>query len=212
MSDERRKQLVLLTLMVALLALAAGFATGAWGKVEPIRQISLVDTNFLSTAPARVSYSEMVRRKDDLSDFDCYACHEKNKPPVIRYDTNLNIIIPKEHETIKLGHGSHKRNNNCYNCHDEHNLERFQARDGKELKFADSSQLCGSCHGPTYRDWDAGIHGRTSGFWLRSAGDFARRDCVECHNPHSPKFQPRQPAPGPHPLREPEPRVASTKH
>lgn len=213
MTNENRKQLVLSVLIVALLALAVGFATEAWGRRNALPNIPLVDIAFLDTAPARVSYSELVRKKEDLSDFDCYGCHEKSKPPVIKYDTNHVIIIPKEHSgTIVMGHGNHNRNNNCYNCHDENNLERFQARDGRELKFSESTRLCGSCHGPTYRDWEAGVHGRTSGHWLRSAGDIVRRDCVECHNPHSPKFQPRKPAPGPHPLRVPEHNVAQIKH
>ena len=134
------------------------------------------------------------------SDYDCYACHERGKPPPIRYDTNHTIIIPKEHANLVMGHGRHERNNNCFNCHNEHNLEQFQTRDGREMKVAESTALCGSCDGPTYRDWEAGIHGRTSGHWARELGDYLRRDCVECHNPHAPKFPGRKPAPGPHPL------------
>src|SRR5256885_10239100 len=54
-----------------------------------------------------------------LSDFDCYACHERNKPPPLRFDDNHNLIIPKEHSDLVMGHGSHNRNNLCFNCHDE---------------------------------------------------------------------------------------------
>jgi hypothetical protein len=99
-----------------------------------------------------------------------------------------------------MGHGRHDRNNNCYNCHNEGNFEVFQTRDGRDLKFAQSTYLCGSCHGPTLRDWEAGAHGRTSGYWDRDLGPIDRKDCVNCHNPHSPRFPGRQPAPGPHPL------------
>ena len=55
-----------------------------------------------------------------------------------------------------MGHGEQGRNNNCFNCHDETNLELLQTRDGRVVKFQDSPQLCGSCHGPTYEDWEAG--------------------------------------------------------
>jgi hypothetical protein len=143
-----------------------------------------------------------VSAGEDLSDFDCYACHERGKPPVLRFDTNQNLIVPKEHPDIVMGHGSHGRNNNCFNCHNESNLELLQTRDGHEIKFADSPALCGSCHGPTYRDWDAGVHGRTSGYWDRSLGAAQRKACVNCHNPHSPRFPGRHPAPGPHQLHE----------
>lgn len=159
-----------------------------------------VDTAFLDTAPWRRSYADLVRAKEDLSDFDCYLCHDRNEPPPIRYDDNHNLIIPEEHETIKMGHGSQQRNNHCFNCHDESNLLAFYTRDGRSLQFAESTPLCGSCHGPTYHDWEAGAHGRTSGYWDRSRGEAVRLDCVNCHDPHSPRIPSRPPAPGPHPL------------
>jgi len=192
---------VVVVLVASFLALACAFSLNLFGRVAPLPNIPLVDPQFTSPDTVRASYAAMVSKKADLSDFDCYACHERNKPPPIRYDTNHSIIIPKEHETIKMGHGRHDRNNNCYNCHNENNLEHFQTRDGRQLTFAESTPLCGSCHGPTYRDWQAGIHGRTSGHWRREVGEYKRQECVDCHNPHSPKFPPRQPAPGPNPLR-----------
>ena len=200
MNDARKSSIVLGILVFSLIALCAGFLLNLWGRPARPYSIPLVDPSFLDTAPVRESYAELVRKKEDMSDYDCYACHERGKPPPIRYDTNHTIIIPKEHANLVMGHGRHERNNNCFNCHNEHNLEQFQTRDGRELKFAESTALCGSCHGPTYRDWEAGIHGRTSGHWARELGAYQRRDCVECHDPHAPKFPGRKPAPGPHPL------------
>lgn len=210
---KRRDHLatVLTVLSLAFAGLAIAFSLDLWGHTTPLRVIPLVDPAFIETDTVRDSYAELVRKKEDLSDFDCYGCHEKGNPPPIRYDTNHVIIIPKEHVNIEMSHGRHNRNNNCFNCHDEHNLEHFQTRDGRELKFAESTPLCGSCHGPTYRDWEAGVHGRTSGYWQRVSGTRERRDCVECHNPHNPKFPGRQPAPKPNPLRE-QPRAASEGH
>jgi hypothetical protein len=118
-----------------------------------------------------------------------------------RYDANHRIIIPKEHANIAMGHGSHDRNNLCYNCHNEANLLTLQVRDGRELPFNNSPPLCGSCHGPTYRDWEAGAHGRTSGYWDLSKGPIERLACVNCHDPHAPRIPTREPAPGPHALR-----------
>ena len=160
-----------------------------------------MDTNFLSTATVRQAYPDLVRAGADLSDFDCYACHEKGKPPTLRYDANGKLIIPKEHSDIVMGHGKHGRNNNCFNCHNETDLTLLQTRDGRKVTFSNSQLLCGSCHGPTYEDWEAGAHGRTSGYWDRSLGPMDRKICVNCHNPHSPHFPGRKPAPGPHLLR-----------
>ncbi len=107
----------------------------------PRPAIPLVDTNFLDTFTTRQSYADLVRAGADLSDFDCYACHDKKKPPPLRLDTNGNIIVAKEHADIVMGHGQHGRNNNCFNCHNETNLVLLQPRDGRELKFADSTTI-----------------------------------------------------------------------
>ena len=110
-----------------------------------------------------------------------------------------------------MGHGSHDRNNLCYNCHNEQNLLTLQVRDGREVKFDNIPELCGSCHGPTYRDWEAGVHGRISGNWDRSQGPFTRLACASCHDPHAPDIPTREPAPGPHPMRSAENTSAGTR-
>lgn len=179
------------------------FLADLLGTPSAPQPIQLVATNFLDKSTVRRSYADLIQAKEDLSDFDCYTCHEKGRAPILRFDTNQNLIVPKEHSNIVMHHGSHERNNNCFNCHNELNLELLQTRDKRELRLSDSTPLCGSCHGPTYRDWEAGVHGRTSGNWDRSQKEAVidRKNCVNCHNPHSPKFPGRKPAPGPHPLR-----------
>jgi len=202
MTANAKTGITLAVLCGTFSVLALGFLSDAGGRHLTPPAIPLVDTNFLDRATTRRSYADLVRAGEDLSDFDCYACHEKTKPPPLRLDTDGNIIVAKEHPDIVMGHGQHGRNNNCYNCHNETNLVLLQPRDGRELKFEDSPKLCGSCHGPTLRDWEAGAHGRTSGYWNRKPQADDRKVCVNCHNPHSPRFPSRKPAPGPHPLRE----------
>ncbi len=187
-------------LSVAFFFLAMAFYIGWWGPPVRLPEIPLVDTNFISTATARQSVADLMRSGGDTSGLDCYACHDQKKPTKLKMDADGNMIVPKEHEDIVMGHGRHHRNNNCYNCHDENNLELLQTRDGRHLKIVESPALCGSCHGPTYRDWEAGVHGRTSGYWKRDLGAIDRKVCTSCHNPHSPAFPPRAPAPGPHVL------------
>jgi formate-dependent nitrite reductase cytochrome c552 subunit len=200
MNSKTKTSVTLIVSAVIFSGLTAAFLLDFLAKPAPLYSIALVDTNFLSTATVRRSYADLARAGEDLSDFDCYACHERGKPPRLRFDTNENLVVPKEHSDVVMGHGSHGRNNNCFNCHNESNLELLQTRDGHEVKFADSPALCGSCHGPTYRDWEAGAHGRISGYWDRELGAADRKLCVNCHNPHSPRFPSRPPAPGPHPL------------
>lgn len=210
----RRTNWVLGGITVGFLALAAALLASPW-KSPSRPKIPLVDPSFLEQTAWRKSYSDLVREKADLSDFQCYVCHEKKNPPPLRYDEQHVLIVPDEHSDIKMGHGTHNRNNLCYNCHNENDLLTFSIRDGNELKFEESSRLCGSCHGPNYRDWEAGVHGRMNGYWNHKLGDFRRLDCVNCHNPHAPKIPTRKPAPPPHPLRlpllpEPQPTAATT--
>jgi hypothetical protein len=197
-----RINLLLAGLIAGFLGLALLLVANLWGRPVPPRKLPLVDPEFLASTPFRQSYANLVAAKEDLSDYDCYACHEKNKPPPIVFDANHRIVIPKEHKNITMGHGSHDRNNLCYNCHNEGNLLTLQVRDGRELKFDNSTPLCGSCHGPTYRDWEAGAHGRTGGFWDHTRGAPQRLACVNCHDAHAPRIPTRAPAPGPHALRE----------
>ena len=183
--------------------LTALLLSNSWGHPPARQQIALVDKAVLEKTPWRQTYADLVQAKEDMSDFDCYGCHDKKKPPVLRFDAHSILIVPEEHKNIVMGHGSHNRNNLCYNCHNEGNLETFQVRDGHELKFADSTQLCGSCHGPNYRDWEAGAHGRINGYWNTTLGEAKKLACANCHNPHAPRIPTRNPAPGPHALRTP---------
>lgn len=200
--QARRTGLVLAGAAVLFLGLGAAFVIEVWGRVPERAPWPLVDPKLIDPKPGRQSYADLVAAKEDLSDFDCYACHEKNKPPPIRFDANQKILLPKEHGDLRMAHGSHDRNNLCYNCHNETNLVTFQVRDGRELKFENSAPLCGSCHGPTFRDWEAGVHGRTSGHWDPRSGPAQRLTCVNCHNPHAPQIPGREPAPGPRSLHE----------
>ena len=200
MSADAKTSFVLTTMAVVFLGLAAAFREELWGKPEPITDIPQVDPSFTNTATVRVSASQLKRSGGDTSSLECNTCHEPNKPPKIKMDANDHVILPKEHEDLVMRHGRLNRNDYCFNCHDPANLEMLRTREGRQLKIEDSTKLCASCHGPTYRDWEVGVHGRVSGKWTRDPGQFTREDCVSCHHPHSPAFAPLKPAPGPHAL------------
>ncbi|MHB8519454.1 MAG: cytochrome c3 family protein [Limisphaerales bacterium] len=198
MNADSKTTLALAGLALVFLAIRTAFLYDLWGRVEPLPVLTLVEPAFTNTATVRVSAAELIRTGGDTSGLDCYTCHEKTKQIQLRFDTNSNIILPKEHEDLTIRHGRNNRNNNCYNCHDPAGLDRLVTRDGRRLKLEESTLLCAGCHGPTYRDWEAGIHGRTSGYWRREMGPVTRQECASCHNPHMPAFPSLKPAPGPH--------------
>jgi hypothetical protein len=201
MNAHSRASIVLLSITLVFGLLCVAFYFQLWGRPPVLSPIPLVDPIFTNTSTVRVSGAELVRTGGDASGLDCYACHDRKKALTLKFDAEQRIVLAEEHNDLVMAHGSHNRNNNCFNCHDEANLELLQTRDGRQLKLLDSTPLCGSCHGPTYRDWEAGVHGRTGGFWDPKHGSTTRQACVSCHDPHAPKFPHQKPAPAPHGLR-----------
>ena len=129
----------------AFLGLAVLLLANLWGHPPAKSQIPLVDPAFLETTPWRRTYADLVKAKEDLSDYDCYGCHEENTPPPLRFDDKGKLLIPSEHANIVMGHSTHDRNNLCFNCHNEANLLTLQIRDGTTVKFDNIPPLCGSC-------------------------------------------------------------------
>ena len=62
--------LALGALVVIFSALAAAFVGNLWGRPPARQQIALVDKSFLEKTPWRQTYADLVRAKEDLSDFD----------------------------------------------------------------------------------------------------------------------------------------------
>lgn len=119
-----------------------------------------------------------------------YNCNECHKLFEARWYHTEFI----EHKNIKLSHGA---NRFCLNCHNPKDRSAFVDYDGSVIPEENVVQLCGRCHGPAYRDWRAGVHGRKNGYWLKAKGPQTQLRCIQCHDPHSPKFKPIAPRPPP---------------
>jgi formate-dependent nitrite reductase cytochrome c552 subunit len=201
MNVRSKESIVLTGTCVVFLGLSLAFLANLWGHTPPLADIPIVADTFTNTATARMSGQALIDADEDASGYQCYACHEEGKELKLTFNDKGEVVLPEDHNDLHMAHGRHSRNNNCFNCHDEKNLRLLQTKDGRQVELLHSSPLCGSCHGPTYRDWEAGAHGRISGKWTHEKGQFVRKDCVQCHNPHAPTFRQWKPAPGPHPLR-----------
>lgn len=218
MSDESKATLALVAVAALFLALGLFFRLDLWGHSQPQPMAELVDPKFTNVATVRMSAGELKLSGGDASGLDCYACHEKGKVPKITMDDQGQFILPEEHNDLVMRHGQHSRNIHCYNCHDPENLDQLKTREGKNYPFEQSTLLCASCHGPTYRDWEKGIHGRTSGFWDRTQGPATKAECASCHHPHAPAFPSLAPAPGPgglyprNPAGQPKTNAEGVKH
>lgn len=123
--------------------------------------------------------------------YNCMECHKLLKARWT-YDRPLT-----EHKDIVLNHGN---NRFCLNCHHPTDRNAFVDYNNSEIKQEDVVLLCAKCHGPTYRDWQAGVHGRQNGYWNQQMGESTKLRCIQCHDPHHPTFQSMKPLP---PLRYP---------
>jgi hypothetical protein len=165
------------------------------------------DTHLDKTPPRATKGLDLV--KSGWS-YNCMECHKLFAARWHYEDRPFN-----EHKNIKLEHGN---NRFCLNCHHPTNRNAFVDYDGAEIAEADVVKLCAKCHGTIYRDWQAGVHGRANGFWDAKEGDKTKLRCIQCHDPHSPKFKEMKPLPalrypprGAHPPSE-HPAEASAHH
>ncbi len=125
-----------------------------------------------------------------------YRCNDCHAIIAERAPASYRTVV--QHTEVKLRHGINTR---CFNCHHATNRDAFAGEGGEEIPWNQPQLLCAKCHGPVYRDWQHGSHGRTNGYWNTSMGTQTRRKCIECHDPHEPPFTHLQPAPPPHTLR-----------
>lgn len=234
MNEDSKTSLVLVSLSVAFVVLAAAFQLDLLGRPKMPAEVPLASSVVTNTGTIRFSANDLIKAEGDTSGMDCYACHEEGKEielPIdengrvvlpkehqdliygrrnclachdeseeveIKWDDDGNVILPEYHKDLRMHHGRHDRNNSCFNCHVQDKLNELQTREGVRLQLTESTRLCASCHGPTYSDWEAGIHGRTSGYWNRDLGEALRKECTSCHDPHAPMFPSLKPAPKPH--------------
>ncbi len=125
-------------------------------------------------------------------EYRCNDCHDIFKSGTEKTE---NLY---QHLDIKFNHGI---NNRCFNCHDQENRNKLVGRNGGYISYTEIPTLCSQCHGPTFRDWERGMHGKTLGSWETDNPNQRRLECSECHNPHSPAFPDYEPLPGPNTLR-----------
>ena len=136
------------------------------------------DTHLNKTPPRKTKGLDLLKMGWT---YDCMECHKALEP---KWDRGGRAMV--EHENIALKHGN---NRFCLNCHHSTNHKVFVDYDGSEIAEAAVVDLCARCHGTTHRDWQAGVHGRQNGHWDTSKGAQTRLTCIQCHDPHDPKFK-----------------------
>lgn len=196
--DLRRRGAATLDVLLIgpiLLALAAFMYLGPDLLDIPDGKGSAVHASRIDPAPRRVALADPPMIKINGFERTCMDCHRVFP---------AKDIAPEElqqHRHIRLDHGI---NDLCRNCHDVEDRDRLTLRGGESISYSEVELLCAKCHGPTYRDWEVGAHGRVNGYWDETRGELNRLKCTQCHDPHIPRvpaMDPIRPLPGPNTLR-----------
>lgn len=121
----------------------------------------------------------------------CATCHA-TKPA--NPDAKLGVALAQFHQGLVGKHGDLS----CISCHNPADgYSTLRLADGKQLPYAEVMTLCAQCHGPQFRDYQHGVHGGMTGYWNLTRGGRVRNNCIDCHDPHAPKYPTVRPARGP---------------
>jgi hypothetical protein len=164
MRQPRTRSLVFVLLAVALAAPATASQPAAKPAPVPEKKKELL---FEARPPP---FSDGI--------FPCMECHKDQKDPKRR-----ELGFHDEQQSVFDHDAEHRW---CLDCHDLQNRDVLRLASGAPVPFTESYRLCGQCHGDKYRDWRAGVHGKRIGMWDGQKTYFL---CVNCHNPHSPRFK-----------------------
>lgn len=180
-----------LALPIVFACLAGVMAADAWPYRRPYGEAVPAPNWAIDATPVR---TPTLRPEIQIAGYTyhCADCHSLFPSPP---ETERTLT---QHREIVLAHGINKR---CFNCHNIRDRNTFADDKGDPIPYDQPPLLCAKCHGPVYRDWTHGAHGRTNGYWDTSRGPQQRRKCVECHDPHAPAFPAMHPAPAPNTLR-----------
>lgn len=139
------------------------------------------------TTPVRGEMKPLALHQDGDA-FPCSSCHDGFT------GDQQKAALENTHQNISFDHGS---NSSCFNCHNQKNSDAYVDYSGNEIPGDQPGKLCAKCHGPQTREWEHGVHGRSNGHWDAKFGDRVRLECVQCHDPHKPRFALMAPRPAP---------------
>lgn len=188
MKDKSYADIIIPVIFITLyIALSFGCQHKDAGSIE-MKKVNTEDT--VMKEPAKLA--EFAVEPPPFSDgiFPCTDCHADMVPNPVRRE------LVDMHDDISAMFNHDSENRWCLDCHDIKNRDYLRLASGKLLDFKESYKLCGQCHGEKYRDWKVGVHGKRTGDWNGQKEYFL---CVNCHNPHAPKFQELKPEPPPIP-------------
>ena len=124
-------------------------------------------------------------RKSQIASYNCTECHTESLDKLSKHKVGEKAA----HWNIKLSHAGNEIMN-CTTCHNQKDFDNLKSLTDSPIDFNYSYKLCSQCHQQQFKDWKGGAHGKQLGGW---APPRVSNTCVNCHNPHNPKFEKRWP-------------------
>jgi formate-dependent nitrite reductase cytochrome c552 subunit len=116
----------------------------------------------------------------------CSTCHSVREP---NFENRTPADLDEFHLKMPMSHGTLA----CYSCHNPDDTDTLRLADSTAVEYPDVMTLCAQCHGTQARNYQHGAHGGMSGYWDLSRGPRSRNNCIDCHDPHVPKFPSMRP-------------------
>lgn len=124
-----------------------------------------------------------VQAKDPLrrqSQVACSTCHSVRQANL----ANTAAQLDQFHQGFAFAHGQLT----CYACHHAQKPDALRLADGQAVAYPDVMTMCSQCHSQQAIAYQHGAHGGMNGFWDLSRGPQFKNNCVDCHDPHVPKY------------------------
>lgn len=201
--------------IVSLLLLAAAIALGQPEKPQPQHRMSGLSESHAAALPTALPttlpteagsgevFTTIIRRPtgpplvhlDSVEfadpqgrgqDVACSTCHSV-RPANLANKTPADL--DQFHQKMEFAHGKLS----CYSCHNPDDADTLRLADATPVTYPDVMTLCAQCHGPQARDFEHGAHGGMNGHWDLRRGNRTRNNCIDCHDPHVPKFPSMRP-------------------
>ncbi len=109
----------------------------------------------------------------------CQSCHAQ----VDESEFEVRKLVDM-HTDIHLDHGNGALW--CFSCHNPKAGNTIHVEGKEPASFQYSAGLCSKCHASIYADWKKGVHSKITGYMTANR---EKKTCVDCHNPHHPKFK-----------------------
>ena len=126
---------------------------------------------------------ETSLRDRAIGQYPCGSCHLGRE--VVMGDKRTAHV----HENIQPVHPS-ETGAVCSTCHAEDDVGMLPLKNGGRAPLEEAYRLCVKCHFQQVRDWAGGAHGKRLDGW---EGRRVVMGCADCHDPHNPAIEPREP-------------------